>query len=326
MMNSNPVRSVILLVLLLLCACDRSTGSGGIQLQVDLTDPVLVQVLQQVDQDTLLQFVRDLSGEDPIVLGDSTITIRSRHSAHPGNHLAAEYIRNRLEGYGLEVSDQHYSPTGRNVLATLTGSTIPGETFILCAHYDSRPDSSLAPGADDNASGVAVVLEAARILSGYETGYSVVLAFWDEEEDIATGFLGSAHYAEVARASGAMILGVLNVDAIGWESDGDPVVQIDQRKVGTSLQLARIVSDVNNALQIGLRVLPVYETTGSDFVSFWNRGFGAIGIEEHYGHDYNPHWHSTGDRIELFNNGYFHDCARLAIITLAALADVGELE
>ena len=153
------------------CTTEESDSDPVPQLQVDLENPLLPQILGSVDLDTLTQSVRDLSGENPVALQGSMVTIHSRHRDYPGNDLAADYIQQRLEGYGLSVVNQTYSSTGRNVLATMTGTKTPDESFILCAHYDAMPDSCIAPGADDNASGVATVLEAARLLSGYSVDY-----------------------------------------------------------------------------------------------------------------------------------------------------------
>lgn len=69
-----------------------------------------------------------------------------------------------------------------------------------------------APGADDNASGAAVVLEAARLLSSIQTPYTIIFALWDEEE---IGLIGSANYARHAVQSGEQILGIVNMDMLG---------------------------------------------------------------------------------------------------------------
>jgi Zn-dependent M28 family amino/carboxypeptidase len=110
-----------------------------------------------------------------------------------------------------------------NLLATRRGSTRPWELIELGAHYDSVPGS---PGADDNASGVAALLEVARLLEGVALERSLRLCFYAAEED---GLLGSRHHASaVASAPGERLLGAVVVDMVGYArhepgSQGSPV-------------------------------------------------------------------------------------------------------
>jgi hypothetical protein len=122
------------------------------------------QVINSVNIDTLIYFVRELSGDVQTTIGGQPYTILSRHKNQPGNDKSADYIKERLQYYGLTAVDQWWSSTGRNVYASQTGTDFPNRYFIICAHYDDMPSGTTAPGADDNASGTAAVLEAARIL------------------------------------------------------------------------------------------------------------------------------------------------------------------
>jgi len=142
----------------------------------------LVQALaNQTNLDTLVYYVNVLSGEDSVTINGNRYLITSRNASQPGNDLAADFIYQTLEKTGLNTYDQNYSASGRNVFAIQTGTDYPDQQFIICAHYDDMP-GAIAPGADDNASGTAAVLEAARILSQVQTPYTVIYALWDEEE------------------------------------------------------------------------------------------------------------------------------------------------
>ena len=79
----------------------------------------------------------------------------------------------------------------------------PNQQIIICAHFDSKPYSGPAPGADDNGSGTSAVLEAARILSKYKTDYTIIYALWDNEE---IGLRGSAYYAQQASSKKIVLL------------------------------------------------------------------------------------------------------------------------
>ena len=175
----------------------------------------------------------------------------------------------------------------------------------------------MAPGADDNASGSAAVLEAARIFSQYTTDYSIIYAFWDEEEQ---GLRGSRHYAARAKDNHEDILGVINLDMIGWDSDNDGAVVISENEFPASLNLTEQAIKINVENQIGLSLEITNQLGRSDHVSFWEQGYGAIIIIEYFDTDFNQNYHSGDDRISYFNVDYFHKCARLAIGTLAALA------
>jgi len=119
-------------------------------------------------------------------LGDNRSWGRPDHDAARDNILAT------FQSYGLDAEFHEYTNevgTGHNVVGTLWGSVYPGAQYIVGAHYDSAHN----PGADDDASGVAGLLELARVLSQYETEYTVKLIAFDMEE---LGLRGSGRYVQ----------------------------------------------------------------------------------------------------------------------------------
>jgi hypothetical protein len=118
----------------------------------------------------------------------------------------------RLTELGYEVSLQTYS-TGVNVVGVKPGTTTPDEYVIVGSHYDHIPGCS---GADDNGSGVASMLEVARILADIPTPRSLLITCWDEEE---LGLIGSAAQAQMALDEGMTITGAFSLDSIGYASD-----------------------------------------------------------------------------------------------------------
>jgi hypothetical protein len=282
-------------------------------------DPLIQNIINQVNFDSLSMFVMELSGEIPLNVNGTTDTIKSRHSNNPGNNLAADYIEQKLTSYGLTVFNQSYSSIGRNVYAVQTGTNFPNQRYIICAHYDDMPPGPIAPGADDNASGTATVLEAARLLSNYPSKYTIVYALWDEEEQ---GLLGSQNYVYQALATNEDIQGVINIDMIGWDSDDDMKLWVNTRDTANSVYLSDMTVQVNTSYQIGLDPQVLNPGSGSDNLVFWYFGFSAIGVEELYGIDWNDYYHTTEDKIDKFNLAYFHRCAKMVIGTLAALAEL----
>jgi len=139
----------------------------GLCLNSNALSPVIQEIINKTNLDSLIYFVKELSGEVQTVIGDTSYTIVSRHKFQSGNDKAADYIKQKLNLYGLTTFDQWYSSTGRNVYGVQTGTVYPNKKYIICAHYDDMPAGPTAPGADDNASGTAAVIEAARIFSKY---------------------------------------------------------------------------------------------------------------------------------------------------------------
>ena len=184
------------------------------------------------------------------------------------------------------------------------------------------PQGSLAPGADDNASGVAAVLEAARIISQMQTRYTIIYALWDEEE---YGLVGSGNYAYQALISGENIVGVINIDMLAWDSNDDNVFDLYSSSVGKSLDLARLASALSNYFSPDLYPLLITQGgSGSDHASFWQNGFSAFMIEE-VNDDFNPYYHTSNDNLSHFDFDYFFDLTKLAIGSLMYL-DINGLE
>lgn len=283
-------------------------------------DPVVGAIIDAVDIDSVMRFVREIAGELPVDLGSGEVTIQTRHKLDPGNALAQAYIEQKLEGWGYDVAAQEFSATGRNVLATKPGLVHPDEIVILCAHYDSFVSSPfLAPAADDDGSGCGALLEAARILRDISFEYTIVFAFWDEEEQ---GKIGSIYYAQRAAANDVLIKGVVNMDAIAYDGNGDRKARLHARPTAAnSSAIADTVLAVLERYDIDIDLL--LTTPGaiySDHASFWSAGYGAVLIIEEFDADGNPYYHTQNDLTEHFDVPYFEKLAKLSIGSMAALA------
>jgi len=279
--------------------------------------PVVESIINQTNLDSLIFFVEELSGEVQTIIGGTPYTIVSRHKNQPSNDKAADYIEQKLGYYGLDVYNQSFSSTGRNVYGVLTGTEYPNQSWMICAHYDDMPSGSTAPGADDNASGTAAVLEAARIFSQESFPYTIIFALWDEEEQ---GLIGSAYYAQQAANAGDSILGVINLDMIAWDSDNDDVADIHVNTMESSQELKDKMLQINTDYNVDLNIgLPNPPTTASDHASFWSEGYGAILLIEDWD-DFNDWYHTTNDKVEYFNQPYYHKMSKLAFGTLATFA------
>jgi len=269
--------------------------------------PSVEVVVEQINIDSLLYYVEQLSGEANVFVNNQTTKILSRHKNNPDNAKAADYLYEKLSEYGLPVSKQDFSGTGRNIYATQTGNKYPNRKLIICAHFDSQPSGALAPGADDNASGTAAVIEAARILNNYSFPFTIVYALWDEEEQ---GLIGSEYYANQARNNGDTIVAVVNMDMIAWNRSNSKVIEIHTRDIANSNEIADKMLTLNS--QLNLDLIPVIKNPGatySDHASFWNHSYGAILLIED-DNDFNAYYHTIGDTIGNFNIPYFLECSK----------------
>jgi hypothetical protein len=142
---------------------------------------------------------------------------RPRPPGSPHHAVVREACAARLAEHGYDVEQQDYG-TGVNVVGVKRGFTKSPERLILSAHYDHLPECA---GADDNASGVAVVLELARILAKARFDRTLVVACWDEGERRQRG---STAYAERAREREDDVIAALAFEAVGFSS-GAPYSQ-----------------------------------------------------------------------------------------------------
>ena len=135
----------------------------------------------------------------------------------PEHDLARDNIAFLMESYGLTVTLEPFTYSGstyHNVVGEKLGTVYPDQIYIIGAHFDSVNN----PGADDNASGTATVLECARIISQYDCEYTVRFIAFDREEQ---GLVGS--YAYVSAHSGDDILGMISADMVAYDTGTDHV-------------------------------------------------------------------------------------------------------
>lgn len=299
---------VIFTFLIIFCAAQFSQAQN----------PHLTSILNDIKIDSLVNFVENISGEKGVFVNGNLDTIYSRHKSRPGNELAFKYIIQEFERFGLQSDSMIFSATGKNALAIQPGTLYPDKYYIICSHYDGMPNLPIAAAADDDGSGVAATLEAARVLSNYQFEYTIIYAIWDEEEQ---GKVGSLAYANLANTNNDSIMGVINMDAIAWDSDNDAAAMIHVKPIGTSFQISDTIQSINTNYSIGLNLAITNPgATYSDHASFWTNGFGAVLVIEDWTFDSNPNYHTDTDLLAYFNLPYFLKLAKLSLASVAALA------
>ncbi|MCR4396602.1 MAG: Zn-dependent exopeptidase M28 [Candidatus Saccharicenans sp.] len=243
--------------------------------------------------------------------------------APTGNCLqAGQYIYDHFSSLGLSPSYQEFYYSTylcRNVIAQVTGQTYPEQVMIICAHYDSTSDQrwTLAPGADDNASGTAAVLEAARIISGHPLDFTVRFILFSAEEQ---GLIGSLRYVQEKLSPAENILGVLNLDMVAYADYlPEDLDLIGNRSSGWLVdRLAALVGTYGPVP--GKKIIDA-SFVYSDHAPFWDRGIAAVCAIEDASVP-NPYYHKTTDTVDTLNFDFYRAAARGSLISLADLAQV----
>ncbi len=335
-------------------------------------DPKIAAALRQVSAQRIQANIEKLVsfGTRLTLSAQDSAAISSGH----GIGAAREWIKSEFELYSkdcggcLEVKTDSFTeqPMDRilkpteitNVYAVLRGSDPENakRIVLVTGHYDSRNSDTLdatgdAPGANDDASGTAVSLECARVLSKLKFPATIIFLTVAGEEQ---GLNGSAHFAKMAKDQGWDIEAVLNNDIVGGDkspeqdhsvvrvfSEGVPVAASEQdirriRGLGgesdsSSRQLARYIADVGRTYDLGVKPMLIFRQDrylrGGDHYSFNQQGFPAVRITE-YREDFN-HQHQNvrvesgvqyGDLPKFVDFDYVAHVARTNAGTLASLA------
>ncbi len=335
-------------------------------------DPEIASALRQISPQRIqadieklesFQTRLTLSAQDPASI-----------AAGRGIGAAREWIKSQFESYSagcggcLEVKTDSFTdgPADRiptpvaitNVYAVLKGTDAESakRIVLVTGHYDSRNSDTLdiegaAPGANDDASGTAVSLECARVLSKMKFPATIIFLTVAGEEQ---GLNGSRHFAQMAKSAGWDIEAVLNNDIVGGDrsplqdagtvrvfSEGLPLAAGDAdlrlarslsgESDSSSRQLARYIAGVGRSYDAGVKPMLVFRLDrylrGGDHSAFNQQGYAAVRFTE-YREDYH-HQHQNvrsengieyGDLPKFVNFEYVAKVARLNAATLACLA------
>jgi len=284
-------------------------------------DPFIQSLVNQISGDSLASYTQRLQD------------FQTRLMFSESGFAASAWIRQKFNtfGYQAEFDSFHIGPTPvygtwpdtgyeRNVVARLQGTINPTRIFIISGHHDAIiwPDTqsswTYAPGADDNASAVAAVFEAARIFHNYTWNPSIEFITWAAEE---TGLHGSDDYAHRADSLDLDIAGVVNLDMIGWTNGGLLNCNI-QYTYDFSLWLMYLFAEAGELYAPELTYFDEQFSGGSDDFSFSARGFPAIWAAERWYYQ-NPNWHRPTDILTNITPAMHLGATKAAVATLAIL-------
>jgi hypothetical protein len=322
-----------------------------------VTNPLVSQIVSATNQSGWFQFVKDLSGENPVTIGEATYTISTRFSdamfPPADNARASEYILDRAAGWGYAGVRETFTSADsgcgsqtlpwQNLVFTLPGQVDFGrhQQVLFITHYDSlsfsRAEGFLyAPGADDALSGGSALLEALRIFKDYAFRNTVKVVFFSGEEQ---GMCGSTAYTRQHPASD--FWRVVNMDQTAYDGDQNLLMNVynwDATNSPASVALGDFFVQAN--ADYGSIIAPEHilrdasKMCATDHCPFWNVGAAAITVIEDL-HDYDlcpcfdahqtPTCHDTVTQIYngrlMFGQDYSWPSEKAAIAAVAALAE-----
>jgi hypothetical protein len=301
--SATSTMGLVAVVLVAACGDSRDTSSADRAALARCTAPTAAPAWLDV---FLAERVAKLTGADEIAPG-----LRLPDRATPERRrIARSYLRDELSSLGIATHAEGLDSYGEgaNVVGRLAATADSStEWIVVGAHFDSEPGS---PGADDNATGVAVVLAVARTLRDVPCrSRGVMFVMFDQEE---RGLLGSAAFADRERAAGMHITAAHTIDQVGWDGDGDRTFEIQR----PTLEL--FAEYEAGAAAVGAKVVET-KTAGTDHQTFRARGYAAVGVSEEYvAGDTTPHGHLPGDTSRTVNAAYHALAARLVTYVVAS--------
>jgi hypothetical protein len=276
-------------------------------------DPRIAALVAQVSKTALSANIQALQN------------FQTRYASTGGCELAAEFLYSYFSALGLTTETDPFtfsnSIPARNIVATLPGTASPEYAVIVCAHYDSISGASslvFAPGADDNASGVAAVMEIARVLAGRPFDFTLKFICFSAEE---WGLYGSKHFAQEAAKAGQKILAVLNMDMIAYPDvlPEDLDLFTDSRSEWLA---SRFTLCARQYAAIGLAPVVNPSVRASDHSPFWDQGYSALLAIEDYPVR-NPYYHKTTDLFTSLNMDLAEAVTKVALAVACGLAQPG---
>ncbi len=239
----------------------------------------------------------------------------SKHISRPGNKLASAYLFETYRSFGYTPELQWFERPNAlggqtaNVIATLKGTVNQELIYVVSSHYDSV---AIGPGADDDSSGTAALLETARIMAGHPQPATIVFASFTGEE---AGLLGSREFVRRAVADKLSIVGALNNDMVGWAND--------QRLDNTIRYSNPGIRDIQHAAAMQFSSLITYDALyykGTDAAAYYEAFGDIVGGIGSYPVLSSPHYHQSHDVLENMNHQLITEVAKTTAATLALLA------
>jgi hypothetical protein len=253
----------------------------------------------------------------------------NRHTKSQYIHQVAEHIKNQILSLGYTNDNVYYHKyieqglDLENVICIKQGLT--NKTILICGHYDTilcpntNDIESRAPGADDNASGVAIILEILRLISNINFNYTIIFALFSGEEQ---GLWGSKHYARYCKENNIDLQLVINLDMCGvtafLPSENTTFVDIDDGSTGevdTNNEPSQRFGNKMEQTALDYTELKVAfdPIFASDYMYFEAAGYVCIGAYDGSAVTNNPNYHSSSDVISNLDFDFLTSVTKMVL-------------
>jgi leucyl aminopeptidase len=294
-------------------ALDVRMPRGAIQYTIDNAASAEL-MLAEVDEANILSLIQDLSA------------MPSRYYTSSSGIAASTWLRDRWQSYAGGRDDvrvelfTHTDWPQKSVIATITGTTLPDEVIVIGGHLDSiNQGGGAAPGADDDASGIATLSEAFRTMmaTNFRPNRTVKFMAYAAEE---VGLRGSSDIASTYEVDGVDVVGVLQLDMTNYKGSSGDIYLLDDY---TSASQNTFVGNlIDTYLPEVTRGVTACGYACSDHASWYQSGFRATMPAESRMSDSNPEIHSEFDTLDMSDNNASHAVkfARLTAVYIAEIA------
>ena len=313
-------------------------------------DPLVADLLDQASQTRWVQWIAALSGAEPIETADGEAVITSRSSMilfEPSYQPSAfDYLITELEKmgfaenvdfvihtYDFPYSEKYADRNWKNLILTFPGEDLElmDERVLLVAHLDSmsEQETKLAPGADDNATGAAGLLEAAYLLRDAYFARTINLIWFSGEEQSRRG---SEYFVEDYADWLPDIQTVINLDMFGFDWDNDRCFEVHAGVLPGSEDIGECLASVVEAYDLDLRFDLIADSsayTYSDHNAFWMNGIPAVMVIENFSYqedgvcgltDRNYQYHRSTDTLTYINQDTGFSILKASLAALAQIA------
>jgi leucyl aminopeptidase len=311
----------------------------------------VVEMLAEMQQMRWVHWIEALSGERPVSTseGDGKILTRSNlvmfepDRAPDAFTFIVETLQDmgfkdnqdyEIHTYNFPYEERHPERNWKNLILTIHGTNpdLHQEKVLMVAHLDSisGKETVLAPGADDNATGSAGLLEAAAVLRHFQFDRTIHLVWFSGEE---YSRVGSEHFVDDYAEWLPNIIGVVNLDMFGYDADDDRCFEVHAGTLTGSKGISDCLQDAINAYDLGLAFDLIDDETAyafSDHFPFWEKDVPAVMIYENGFFqaektcgktDRNPKYHTIADLLTYINQDTGFSILQAALATTAHLAE-----
>lgn len=290
-------------------------------------------VFASVDQKRYLGLIQDMSGVNPVTVGGRTFSITDRYTP-ASKALYRKYWINYFQSLGMTTREIPYANShdngedqGHDVEAVLPGAS--PDSVVIIVHYDSiGPNGADNPGADDDMSGMATLMETARVLAAHKGKLAHTVRFVAADYEEWGGLEGARAYAkyiqDLSRKQNFKVVAAIDDEQSGWNEGSDNV--FDVFSCGGATDSTAMGDELVETAALYSKMTTTRACMGenSDHYAMWEIGVPAVVFSEHDPFN-NPHFDQEGgDTFDKIDQGYIFRIAQVGVTFAARVVGVSK--